>query len=173
MRTKRSSWTFPTTCRRGHPYGPNPPRDERGNRLCAQCRTEGRLCSHCNLRPVPRKHSLYCSRACANSARLVPLAERFLLYYQPGEAAACWPWAGTRDKEGYGVIGDEQRHQIRAHRIAYERVHGPIPPNVYVLHRCDNPPCCNPAHLWLGSAADNNSDKLRKDRHPHEYKRRS
>lgn len=124
------------------------------------------LCAQCRLKPVRWNRNQFCSRACANSARpRVTLDERFLLYFHPAEPNACWPWTGTRDRNGYGVIGDERHRQIRAHRIAYERVHGPVPIGQNVLHRCDNPPCCNPAHLFVGTTADNNADRLSKGRY--------
>jgi len=165
MRKPPSKYTFSLTCRRGHVYGPNPPKDYRGSRICLQCQTGGRLCAHCKLRPVMRKSQVVCSRACANSLRLRPLAERFAEYYTPGKPDACWPWTGAKDRDGYGVIGDEKRRQLRAHRIAYERINGAVPEGQNVLHRCDNPPCCNPSHLFVGSVAENNADKIRKGRH--------
>lgn len=125
------------------------------------------MCSHCKLKPVTRKRAEYCSKACSNAARGRSLAERFLDYYKPGAADACWPWAGTVDANGYGVIADDNRRQLRAHRIAYERVNGAVSESRYVCHSCDNPSCVNPNHLWLGSAADNNEDKRAKLRHSH------
>jgi hypothetical protein len=113
---------------------------------------------------VKRHGGKYCSRSCQNRSRGRPLAERFLDFYRPGEPDACWPWLGTRDHDGYGVIGDDARRQMRAHRLAWERVNGPLPPGRYVLHHCDNPPCCNPAHLFVGTIADNNHDMIRKGR---------
>lgn len=63
------------------------------------------------------------------------------------------------------MISDEKRRQLRAHRVAYERVHGPVPDGKNVLHHCDNPPCCNPSHLFVGTATDNSNDKVEKKRH--------
>lgn len=52
-----------------------------------------------------------------------------------------------------------------SHRVAWTISHGPIPDGLWVLHRCDNPPCCNPAHLFLGTVSDNNKDMCAKGRH--------
>jgi hypothetical protein len=157
----------PLSCRSGHRYPPNVAIDSSGTRICPICSAKMPRCAHCGLRPVNRPGHPFCSKACSNAARGRPLSERFLKCYKPGAPDACWPWLGTCDKEGYGVIMDEARRQLRAHRIAYERINGPVPPDRYVLHACDNPPCCNPAHLFVGSIADNNADKRRKLRHPH------
>ena len=75
----------------------------------------------------------------------------------------CWPWQGRRDRHGYGVApsGSPERS---AHRTAYRLVHGPIPDGLQVRHRCDNPPCCNPEHLLLGSQADNMADRSQRGR---------
>jgi hypothetical protein len=125
------------------------------------------ICQQCKLRPPSRKGRPYCSKACSNSARLVPLSERFVRYYQPGDPAECWPWLGTTDRDGYGVIGDERRRQLRAHRVSYERFHGVVvPAGNYVLHSCDNPVCVNPHHLRVGSLADNSADKVARGRQP-------
>ena len=77
----------------------------------------------------------------------------------------CWEWKGARVKGGYGNRGIGGGRSALTHRLAYEWVYGPIPAGMHVLHRCDNPPCCNPAHLFLGTERDNALDKCRKGRH--------
>lgn len=69
----------------------------------------------------------------------------------------CWEWIGTIEKGGYGVLQIEKK-QWRAHRYAYVRLHGAIPDNLLVCHRCNNPLCVNPAHLYVGTSQDNSND---------------
>lgn len=75
----------------------------------------------------------------------------------------CLEWQGARDPNGYGRIFWEERVQL-AHRAAYDAFVGPIPAGMNVCHRCDNPPCCEPTHLFIGSQADNHADMTRKGR---------
>lgn len=75
----------------------------------------------------------------------------------------CWPWAGATHNKGYGNIGIDGR-TTTTHRLAYSLAIGPIPDGMHVLHRCDNPPCCNPEHLFLGTNRDNHADKIAKGR---------
>ena len=70
----------------------------------------------------------------------------------------CWEWLKCRDRDGYGSTG-----RGSAHRLAWSLVNGPIPNGLCCLHSCDNPRCCNPAHLFLGTHADNVADKVRKN----------
>ena len=93
-----------------------------------------------------------------------PIADRFWPKVTKGEG--CWEWTGCRLPFGYGLIGDPRRRNgvARAHVIAYELTNGSVPRGLCVLHRCDNPPCVNPAHLFLGTRADNNRDMVRKKR---------
>lgn len=80
---------------------------------------------------------------------------------------SCWEWQASRTEWGYGriYVGPEGR-AVRSHRLAYELEYGPIPDNMIVLHTCDNPPCCRPSHLVVGTFADNTHDMIRKGRQP-------
>jgi len=75
----------------------------------------------------------------------------------------CWEWPGNRDAKGYGYVFGKQLR--RTHRVMYELMYGPIPEGMLVCHRCDNPSCMNPSHLFLGTSADNNRDCVAKGRH--------
>jgi hypothetical protein len=79
----------------------------------------------------------------------------------------CWEFTGTRNGMGYGVLGRHGRRggNVLAHRAAWELTFGPVPAELCVLHRCDNPPCVRPDHLWLGTRMDNNRDMVAKGRH--------
>jgi hypothetical protein len=79
----------------------------------------------------------------------------------------CWVWSRARHKQGYGKVAFKRAGKTRhtgAHRAAYEVFVGAIPAGLYVLHRCDNPPCINPAHLFAGTALDNMLDAKAKGR---------
>lgn len=80
-----------------------------------------------------------------------------------GDPDACWPWTGGVNRDGYGNAWAGGRCW-KAHRIAWTLANGAIPSGLQVLHHCDNPPCCNPAHLFLGTHADNMADMVRKGR---------
>jgi HNH endonuclease len=80
---------------------------------------------------------------------------------------ACWIWDGTTTQHGYGKIRTGRGTTTGAHRFAWESKHGPIPHGLRVLHRCDNPICVNPDHLFLGTQRDNIHDMIEKRRHLH------
>jgi hypothetical protein len=93
-----------------------------------------------------------------------PIQFRFLEKIAFDQASGCWLWAGARVPQGYCSIKRKDGVQLRAHRLAYELVSGTIPAGVFVCHRCDNPRCVRPSHLFLGSHLDNMADMVSKGR---------
>lgn len=96
------------------------------------------------------------------------LGERFWEKVARRGPDECWEWQAFRNKKGYGkmLIGsraDGTNRKEYTHRIAWLLTHGKMPSDC-VLHRCDNPPCCNPNHLFEGSRMDNSHDALAKGR---------
>lgn len=77
--------------------------------------------------------------------------------------AKCWNWMGAKTQKGYGYVRQTGR-AIRAHRMAWELTNGAIPDGLAVCHHCDNPLCCNPAHLFVGTHYDNMRDRSAKGR---------
>lgn len=84
-------------------------------------------------------------------------------------STGCIEWTGSRTGDGYGQIFANGR-TVKTHRLAWELVNGPIPDGLIVCHTCDNPPCCNVNHLFLGTHRDNAQDKERKRRGPNSRK---
>lgn len=85
------------------------------------------------------------------------------------KSSGCWVWTGGHGR-GYGVLQvgtwNNPRTEL-AHRVSWQLAYGEIPSGLDVLHHCDNPTCVRPSHLFLGTDADNHSDKARKGRAPH------
>jgi len=93
-----------------------------------------------------------------------PITERFWKYVN--KTADCWLWTGAKTYGGYGVInsGGRDGKIIRAHRLSWELHNGPFPAELDVCHKCDNPSCVRPDHLFLGTAKDNVADMIHKGR---------
>ena len=109
----------------------------------------------------------YCSKKCSNidtgehrrAGRT--LSDRF--FEKVIKTKGCWEWAGCTIKKGYGRIGTDWGTD-NASRVSWVLHNGPIPDGLHVLHKCDNPPCTNPEHLFLGTPMDNTQDKISKGR---------
>lgn len=82
------------------------------------------------------------------------------------QSGSCWVWLRSRSggRMGYGRVQFRGRLEV-AHRVAWTLAIGPIPEGLFVLHKCDNPPCVRPDHLFLGTAQDNSRDRDEKGRH--------
>lgn len=90
---------------------------------------------------------------------------RFWAQVKTAGPTECWEWDSYRTDKGYGHFQVSKKvGPKRAHRIAYHLATGQDPGELHVLHRCDNPPCCNPAHLFLGTHQDNMRDMIAKGR---------
>ncbi|HEX8653528.1 MAG TPA: HNH endonuclease signature motif containing protein [Pyrinomonadaceae bacterium] len=97
-------------------------------------------------------------------------AERFWSKVElSSESNGCWLWRGRVLRSGYGTAWKDGTYQY-AHRIAYELKYGEIPEGMCVCHKCDNPPCCRPDHLFIGSQEENMHDMRRKGRNSHPLK---
>lgn len=138
-------------------------------RDCQECRTKylkvkrqernRKLCPSCNKQH--NENTIECSDTCK-------------ILNRHKKINGCWEWQGKLSKDGYGSFQksiDGIKTEVRAHRKSYEIFKGEIPKGMQVCHTCDNPSCCNPEHLWLGTSRENTQDSFKKNRRPTTKKR--
>lgn len=100
-----------------------------------------------------------------NGARGMRMVDRF--WEKVRKSDSCWEWIGSISKDGgYGVFHvSSERPTVKSHRVSWEIANGCIPEGMLVCHRCDNPKCVRPDHLFLGNYLVNNRDMVQKERH--------
>lgn len=106
---------------------------------------------------------VFCGRGCLNAAKIQWESLPVRFWRSVDKSEGCWTWRGASAGRGYGSLHHDKQ-SLRAHRVSWELTHGPISGGLWVLHKCDNPACVRPDHLFLGTAKDNAVDRERKGR---------
>lgn len=117
--------------------------------------------------PAHREKRKFCSIACkAESQRGIRSGYEARFWKKVDKTDSCWLWTGSKNSAGYGQVRIGGRGKM-THRMAYEWLVGEIPEGLFLLHSCDTPACCNPAHLSTGNQKENMQDAIAKGRHYH------
>ena len=123
-----------------------------------------------------KRYRQFCGRGCSQKAISrkrwgsdVPMIDRLMARVVKTET--CWLWTGPKNKPGYGATAWANSPEPIASRLSWHLLRGPIPEGLMILHHCDNPPCVNPDHLFLGNKSDNAKDHVNKGRMRHLHRR--
>lgn len=147
----------------------------RGDRM-ANKRSIPRVCQTCSEPFLASKWEVskgagkFCSVTCTNASFVRPIEDRFWAKVNKDgpvirtDLGPCWVWTAGVNDTGYGIIW-YQGNNVRASRVSWELAFGGIQDGLWALHKCDNPPCVRPDHLFLGTVTDNVQDCVSKQRH--------
>lgn len=132
-------------------------------------------CDQCNIefyfdtrRNKPTRR--FCSHKCHGFSQIKQYDIQYMINVYNKKCIkqdGCWSWDGNHDTDGYGIMYFNKK-LLKAHRVSWNIHNGEIPGKLFVLHKCDNPPCTNPDHLFLGDVKDNWNDMFKKGRGGHE-----
>lgn len=145
------------------------------NRKCSICGQVKNIDEFYKKRGYPDKRCKQCVLARMKRFQAMPLEDlldgenknlilkRFWKHVDVKNKNDCWEWKSKKDKDGYGNMQFKNK-TVRANRFIWTVLNGAIPEGMVVCHKCDNPKCLNPDHLFLGTISDNVIDALKKNR---------
>lgn len=129
-------------------------------------------CQVCGIEFFARAYQIkigtgkYCSAKCRGKGvnKPIPVEDRIMKFIDVKSDNECWEFLGFKNNDGYGKIGISNNKTESAHRVIYRLYKGDIPKDKVIMHTCDNPSCCNPKHLKIGTQNDNIQDMVNKSR---------